>query len=205
MLHMLHLLAVLSASDMPLSGLRAFPSAGATVAAHAAAARALDRVCYPKDGMWSAAQFEEEIRSPRTAALGAWTVGDSGDEALVGMCFTSTVLDEASLTSLAVHPRLRRRGIGEALVCESMARAQAAGAARFLLEVRLGNEAALRLYGRCGLTVAGRRPRYYRDGEDALLLSASLPAGGGGASPMCRAGGRLSDDARGVERALSNK
>ena len=86
-----------------------------------------------------------------------------------------------------------------------MARAQAAGAANFLLEVRLGHEAALRLYGRCGLTVAGRRPRYYRDGEDALLLSASLPAEVGGASPMRRAGGCLSEGARGVERALSNK
>jgi len=50
------------------------------------------------------------MRSPRTAALGAWTVGDSGDEALVGMCFTSTVLDEASLTSLAVGAGLREHG-----------------------------------------------------------------------------------------------
>ena len=38
------------------------------------------------------------------------------------------------------------------------------------LEARISNPGELRLYGRHGFVVVGRRPRYYGDGKDALLL-----------------------------------
>ena len=43
-----------------------------------------------------------------------------------------------------------------------------------MLEVRAGNVAAQQLYGAAGFMQDGRRPRYYPDGEDALLLRRPL-------------------------------
>jgi ribosomal protein S18 acetylase RimI-like enzyme len=47
----------------------------------------------------------------------------------------------------------------------------AAGAEVVHLEVRASNEAARRFYGELGFDEVGARPRYYPDGEDAVLLS----------------------------------
>ena len=90
------------------------------------------------------------------------------------MAFTSTVLDETSLTTLAVHPSARRRGLAEALLRECQARATDSGSAHFFLEVRASNAPAIALYRKCGLARVGRRKRYYADNEDALLFSGSL-------------------------------
>ena len=48
------------------------------------------------------------------------------------------------------------------------------GARKVWLDVRPSNEAALRLYQGAGYRSTGRRPRYYHDGEDALLLERTL-------------------------------
>jgi ribosomal-protein-alanine N-acetyltransferase len=42
---------------------------------------------------------------------------------------------------------------------------------RVQLEVRASNQPARALYARAGFVVDGRRPRYYPDGEDAVLMS----------------------------------
>jgi ribosomal protein S18 acetylase RimI-like enzyme len=44
------------------------------------------------------------------------------------------------------------------------------------LEVDMGNFAAQALYRRLGFVQVGRRPRYYANGADALVLRADLPA-----------------------------
>ena len=143
---------------------------------YAEAARALDLACYPPTGLWSASQFAEEFCNERTTAIGAWlpAASDIGLDELVGMAFTTTVFDEAALTSIAVHPASRRRGVAEALMRECMSRAKAAGATRFTLEVRASNEAAKGLYEKFGMLCLGRRKRYYADNEDANIFDAEL-------------------------------
>jgi ribosomal-protein-alanine N-acetyltransferase len=125
--------------------------------------------------LWSRAQFVEEFQNNRTTAIGAWrpVAGDESARELVGMAFTSTVLDETALTSIAVHPSARRQGVAEAMLRECMARAQEGGAVRFTLEVRAGNSAACALYAKLGLGCVGRRKRYY-SGEDALIYDVAL-------------------------------
>ncbi len=63
-----------------------------------------------------------------------------------------------------------------------MALAAGAGAAVMLLEVAADNSAAAALYARAGFGQAGRRPRYYPDGTDALLLRVELSPCGSAAS-----------------------
>jgi ribosomal-protein-alanine N-acetyltransferase len=157
---------------------RPFDSNGGLIAvqAHAMAAQKLDLACYPPTGLWSKAQFVEEFQNKRTTAIGAWCpeAGSESTEDLVGMAFTSTVLDETALTSIAVHPSARRRGVAEAMLRECIMRAHEAGALRFTLEVRAGNLAARALYAKLGLKCVGRRKRYYSDGEDAMIFDVAL-------------------------------
>ncbi|WP_243286604.1 GNAT family N-acetyltransferase [Geothrix terrae] len=76
---------------------------------------------------------------------------------------------EAELIRIAVAPAARGRGLGRALLMTSQRELAADGMDRLYLEVRPSNEAAVRLYEACGWSPCGRRPRYYADGEDALL------------------------------------
>ncbi|MEX2209270.1 MAG: ribosomal protein S18-alanine N-acetyltransferase [Myxococcota bacterium] len=81
---------------------------------------------------------------------------------------------EAEILTLAVEKAARGQGLGRALAVALLARFRADGARRVSLEVRGSNSAALRLYGSLGFTRTRVRPRYYRDGEDALVLGAEL-------------------------------
>lgn len=75
---------------------------------------------------------------------------------------------------LPCHPQPRACGAPQALLRESISRLAASGSYRFTLEVRAGNSAALALYAKVGMQCVGRRKRYYKDGEDALILDTSL-------------------------------
>lgn len=84
---------------------------------------------------------------------------------------------EVDLLWLAVAPGARRRGVAGRLVGAVELWAQETGG-RVRLEVRSSNAAALALYDRHGFVVVGRRPRYYGDGEDAVLLDSKGHAEG---------------------------
>jgi [ribosomal protein S18]-alanine N-acetyltransferase len=77
--------------------------------------------------------------------------------------------------TLAVAPTARRLGLGTRLLDAAMTLAASRGARVAFLEVSINNVAARTLYARAGFTPTGRRPRYYADGSDALVLRRSLP------------------------------
>ena len=82
--------------------------------------------------------------------------------------------DEAEILTLAVQKEHRGQGLGRALVVAWLERLRAERVRRVSLEVRGSNAAALGLYTSLGFTVSRIRPRYYRDGEDALVLGVEL-------------------------------
>ena len=49
------------------------------------------------------------------------------------------------------------------------------GSVRIFLEVAAANLPARNLYGKYGFREVGLRKAYYEDGDDALVLAASLP------------------------------
>lgn len=80
--------------------------------------------------------------------------------------------DEAHIVTIASHPALRRRHLGEYLLLQLIDRARQAGVTAVTLEVRASNTAAQELYRKWGFEQVGLRKRYYRDNnEDALLLT----------------------------------
>lgn len=92
------------------------------------------------------------------------------DGEVVGFASARLLVDDAHVVRLAVDAAWRRRGIGRALLDGLGSWADGIGADALVLEVRDGNDAALQLYAQAGMAIEGRRPGYYPDGEDALLL-----------------------------------
>lgn len=80
-------------------------------------------------------------------------------------------VDEAHVTTIAVAPEYRGRGIGELLLNGLIDQALALNTDLLTLEVRISNIVAQQLYLKYGFRPSGTRPRYYTDnGEDALIM-----------------------------------
>jgi [ribosomal protein S18]-alanine N-acetyltransferase len=93
----------------------------------------------------------------------------------VGFVVARNIPPEVEILNIAVVPVARRHGVGSDLFDRSIEWARSVGATQAMLEVRAGNDAALRLYHRRNFQVVGRRPRYYSNPvDDALLLTASI-------------------------------
>lgn len=94
------------------------------------------------------------------------------DGLVVGFAGIWLMVDEAHVTTFAVDPAWRRRGVGQRLLLALFDVAVARRAREATLEVRLSNVAARRLYEKYGFRPVGLRPRYYTDnGEDALIMT----------------------------------
>ena len=94
-----------------------------------------------------------------------------------GFAIMRVLGDEAELLLIAVETDLRGRGIGAALLNRLTALSEGRGAKKFFLEVRAGNEAAIRLYRKAGFQEIGLRKRYYHEPEeDAVLMRRDINA-----------------------------
>lgn len=117
---------------------------------------------------WPPHAYRSEIETNR---LAHYLVGRIGDE-IVAYAGMWVMVDEAHITTFAVHPAWRRQRIGERLLLALLDLALDRRAREATLEVRLSNLAARRLYEKYGFRPVGIRPRYYSDdGEDALIMT----------------------------------
>jgi ribosomal-protein-alanine N-acetyltransferase len=119
---------------------------------------------------WPPHAYRSELESNRLAHYLVARVGDAV-AAYGGMWL---MVDEAHITTFAVHPAWRRQRIGERLLLAFLDLATDQGAHEATLEVRLSNLAARKLYEKYGFRPVGLRPRYYSDDhEDALIMTTS--------------------------------
>ncbi len=91
-----------------------------------------------------------------------------------GYVLTQTLGDFVDLLRIGVVPAARRGGVALALHHAAAADARTEGAERVLLEVSEANTGARAFYTRLGYVEIDRRPGYYRDGSDALVLELPL-------------------------------
>ena len=126
----------------------------------------LHAACFTVPRPWTAEEFAQVLAGPGVALV----------PRPEGFALGRIAAGEAELLTLAVDPARRRRGAGRALLAAFEARARAEGAAEAALEVAEGNAAARALYAGAGWREAGRRPGYYADGQDALVLRKALDA-----------------------------
>ncbi|MGN8632439.1 ribosomal protein S18-alanine N-acetyltransferase [Blautia sp. HCP3S3_G3] len=91
---------------------------------------------------------------------------------ILAYCGLLMVLDEGDVTNVAVRRDRQKEGIGNFLMESLIRLADGMGVTTIHLEVRSGNETAIRLYERNGFARDGIRRNYYTDPvEDALLMT----------------------------------
>jgi ribosomal-protein-alanine N-acetyltransferase len=90
---------------------------------------------------------------------------------LIGFAGLWLMVDEAHITTIAVHPDYRRRSVGELMLSVLIQIAYDIRARHVTLEVRISNTVAQNLYHKYGFREAGIRRRYYSDNhEDAIIM-----------------------------------
>ncbi|MFC6730542.1 GNAT family N-acetyltransferase [Natronoarchaeum mannanilyticum] len=149
----------------------------------------IERASFPSP--WPMAAFERHLTSP--AFLVAVDETAAPDDPQNADRSASETIDAASVLGfvvadlvpnhgrplghvkdLAVHPDRRGEAVGSTLLGRALATLRGESANSVKLEVRVGNEGARSLYDRFEFEPLRRVPRYYDDGEDAIIMVRQL-------------------------------
>lgn len=139
-------------------------------AAHVPHVAALEAATMGSDA-WKAGLVADEL--PRKDR--SWWAAYDGAR-LVGYCGGWIVDGQVQILKVATDLAYRRQGIAAQLIALVASDARNLGAVEMTLEVRASNAGAQALYETLGMKSLGRRPRYYSDGEDAVIMTGPLPA-----------------------------
>ncbi len=118
---------------------------------------------------WSRPQFAEDLARDGALLYGLWEGAH-----LVGYIDYWRTPDEVEILNVATDPERQRQGIASYLMHHAIADARAHHRELVRLEVRRGNQAAQALYRKLGFRAVGVRPSYYRDLEDAIVMTLAL-------------------------------
>lgn len=123
----------------------------------------LERLCFKQDA-WPWFDIVAVLIFPETVRI----------KALVGSQIVGFVVGDRRrgaglgwIASIGVHPDYRRQGIGRMMLdaCED-----ALDMPRIRLTLRQSNEVAMNLYTRTGYAPVDTWKRYYRDGENGIVM-----------------------------------
>jgi ribosomal-protein-alanine N-acetyltransferase len=123
---------------------------------------------------WKVTSYEYELIGNNLAHYQALLARRPGQEPkLLGYSGFWMLAGEAHISTIAVEPGHRGRGLGELLLLGLLWTAAGEAATMVTLEVRKSNVPAQALYSKYRFELVGERRRYYQDGEDALLMTAA--------------------------------
>lgn len=93
------------------------------------------------------------------------------EEQVVGYCGMYCSFEEGEITNVAVLPEAQNHGIGKKIISGLLRAAQEKNISRIVLEVRVSNLPAIRLYEGFGFQKAGIRKGFYeKPREDAAIM-----------------------------------
>jgi ribosomal-protein-alanine N-acetyltransferase len=128
---------------------------------------ALETRAFPSP--WRRDFFESELR-----ASGRFNLIARRDGQLAGYVFAMWFFDEMHVNKIAVEERERRKGIAADLMDKCIRFARANRIKSISLEVRKSNAGAQEFYKRLDFAASYTRPRYYPDGEAAVVMMKQL-------------------------------
>jgi [ribosomal protein S18]-alanine N-acetyltransferase len=99
------------------------------------------------------------------------------EHGIIGHGIMSVAAGECHLLNICIHPEFQRQGLGEGMVLFLLDFARKKKARVAMLEVRISNSAAHKLYIKLGFDEVGLRKSYYpayRGREDAIILARDL-------------------------------
>lgn len=114
---------------------------------------------------WTPGILLDELRGPGRSYLVAESEG-----VVVGFSGILCQVGEGHITNIAVTPSRRGQRIAARLLLRCIRWGLDQQIRALTLEVRVGNDPAVRLYRRFGFAPVGTRPGYYQNGDDALIL-----------------------------------
>jgi len=116
------------------------------------------------------APWRREFFIGEIASDGRFNIVAKRDGAVIGYLFAMWIFDEMHVNKIAVTESERRKGIADALMdaCFTFARRQSVKT--ISLEVRRSNKGAQEFYRHLDFKSAYIRPRYYPDGEAAVVM-----------------------------------
>lgn len=118
---------------------------------------------------WTKAIFEHDLKNNLTHYLIIEIDGQA-----IGFVGGTLVIDELSISNVAIIPTYQGQHLAEQLLMEWFSRFPKG--TRAMLEVRYGNKRAHRLYERLGFDIYNIREDYYsQPKEDAYLMDLYLP------------------------------
>jgi ribosomal-protein-alanine N-acetyltransferase len=125
---------------------------------------------------WPQKDYRHELEQNHLAhylALRRAGPGHSEDQAagLIGLAGFWLIAGEIHITTIAIEPRWKGRGLGERLLIGLLEQGEALGGTVATLEVRPSNRAALSLYRKYSFQEVGQRPDYYPNHETALIMT----------------------------------
>jgi ribosomal-protein-alanine N-acetyltransferase len=141
----------------------------------------LEHRLFPEDA-WSRGMFWSELADTRhPAATRHYVVAEDGSGRLVGYAGLAAVAGTGDVQTIAAARDQWGTGLGARLLRELLRRATAFECREVLLEVRVDNVRAQRLYERHGFEPIGIRRGYYQPGNvDALVMRLTDLEGTGG-------------------------
>ncbi len=123
----------------------------------------IDRQCFPQP--YSESMLSHDIQYGDNLTLLTAVI----EQEIVGYIEIMIVADECEIQRVAVLPEYRRRYVASMLMDATLHLSESLGIKSHYLEVRAGNEPAIKLYEHFGFQKNGVRKKYYGD-EDAVLM-----------------------------------
>lgn len=125
---------------------------------------------------WKRHMYESDLTTNARSRF--YVVKDAATGALGAYSGTWFIYEEAHVGTIATAREYRGQRLAEQLLAYTALQALQERLSYMILEVRVTNEAAKKLYERLGFDLVGLRKGYYSDtGEDALLMTCDQLAG----------------------------
>lgn len=123
-------------------------------------------------GCWNKNMILQELQAPMRAYYADVELNTNTVAGYAGFWFDG---DDAQIMTIGVAKEYQKRGIASNLLKTMIENAKSIGAKRMLLEVKVNNNPALKLYEKFGFTKMGLRKRYYMpEGIDAYTMCAQI-------------------------------
>lgn len=129
----------------------------------------IENVCFTS--RWNEEMFLYEIEENEFGSFFVYCV----DHKVVGFIDFWITFETCQLANLAVHPAYQKQGYARQMMDKMVEYAEKAGCENIMLEVRVSNTPARKLYESYDFIEMNVRKGYYNDnGEDAIVMCKAL-------------------------------
>ena len=135
----------------------------------------IEKASFPKGIAYSQNRFERFYRKHSSEFIVAENrkrkSQNQTERKIIGYIIGKKNKKSGNLISLAVAPQWRNKGVGNKLVKFLLNYFKKSGANSVFLNVRKSNKKAISFYEELGFKILKEVKKYYRNGEDAFLLT----------------------------------